>query len=116
MTDPAPPDKPLFTPGPLTTSRTVKEAMLSDLGSRDAAFIQAVREIRSGLLALAGVSQESGWEAVLMQGSGTFSVESVLSSSIPAAAATMRPARSSAPDAPAPPASRPGGPGIARRR
>jgi len=84
MDRPSGKDKPLFTPGPLTTSATVKEAMLSDLGSRDTAFIQAVREIRSGLLALAGVSQESGWEAVLVQGSGTFSVESVLSSSIPA--------------------------------
>ena len=76
-------DKPLFTPGPLTTSKTVKEAMLTDLGSRDSAFIGAVREIREGLLALAGVSQERGWEAVLMQGSGTFCVESVLSSSLP---------------------------------
>lgn len=76
-------DKPLFTPGPLTTSATVKEAMLTDLGSRDTAFIGAVREIREGLLALAGVSQERGWESVLMQGSGTFCVESVLSSSLP---------------------------------
>jgi len=76
-------DKPLFTPGPLTTSATVKEAMLTDLGSRDTAFIGAVREIRERLLALAGVSQECGWEAVLMQGSGTFCVESVLSSSLP---------------------------------
>ncbi|MCH2106427.1 MAG: 2-aminoethylphosphonate--pyruvate transaminase [Planctomycetes bacterium] len=83
MDRPSGKDKPLFTPGPLTTSATVKEAMLSDLGSRDTAFIGAVREIRAGLLLLAGVSQESGWEAVLMQGSGTFSVESVLSSSLP---------------------------------
>ena len=29
----------LFTPGPLTTSATVKAAMLHDYGSRDAAFI-----------------------------------------------------------------------------
>jgi len=83
MDRPSGKDKPLFTPGPLTTSATVKEAMLSDLGSRDTAFIGAVSEIRAGLLQLAGVSQESGWEAVLMQGSGTFSVESVLSSSLP---------------------------------
>jgi len=83
MDRPSGKDKPLFTPGPLTTSATVKEAMLSDLGSRDTAFIGAVREIRSGLLGVAGVSQEGGWEAVLMQGSGTFSVESVLTSSLP---------------------------------
>jgi len=89
MDRPSGKDKPLFTPGPLTTSATVKEAMLSDLGSRDTSFIQAVREIRSELLTLAGVSQESGWEAVLMQGSGTFSVESVLSSSLPSDGALL---------------------------
>lgn len=74
----------LFTPGPLNTSRTVKEAMLRDLGSRDREFIGLVRDIRHQLLALAGVSQASGYEAVLIQGSGTFGVESVLSSVIPA--------------------------------
>ena len=81
--DPLPQDKPLFTPGPLTTSLTVKEAMLRDLGSRDSEFIAAVREVRAKLLEVAGVSQESGYEAILMQGSGTFSVESVLSSVLP---------------------------------
>ncbi len=73
-------DKLLFTPGPLSTSPTVKEAMLHDLGSRDDAFIAVVREIRSELLRLGGVSQEQGYETVLMQGSGTFGVESVISS------------------------------------
>jgi 2-aminoethylphosphonate-pyruvate transaminase len=89
MDRPSGKDKPLFTPGPLTTSATVKEAMLSDLGPRDTAFIEAVREIRAGLLSVAGVSQEGGWEAVLMQGSGTFSVESVLSSSLPSDGALL---------------------------
>ncbi len=78
-------DKRLFTPGPLTTSRTVKEAMLRDLGSRDEEFIALVRSIRRQLLELGGVSQAQGYEAVLMQGSGTFGVESVLSSAIPPA-------------------------------
>lgn len=77
-------DKLLFTPGPLTTSRTVKQAMLRDLGSRDAEFITLVKDIRRRLLALAGVSQEQGYECILMQGSGTYGVESVLSSVIPA--------------------------------
>ena len=54
--------------------------MLHDLGSRDDAFIAVVREIRSELLRLGGVSQEQGYETVLMQGSGTFGVESVISS------------------------------------
>lgn len=70
----------LFTPGPLSTSETVKQAMMEDMGSRDAAFIEAVKEIRSDLLKLAEVSKEEGYECVIMQGSGTFGVESVISS------------------------------------
>ncbi|MCP4642465.1 MAG: 2-aminoethylphosphonate--pyruvate transaminase [bacterium] len=75
-------DKILFTPGPLTTSRTVKQAMLSDLGSRDTAFIGIVREIRDTLVALGGATT-GDYEAVLMQGSGTFAVEAVLTSTTP---------------------------------
>jgi 2-aminoethylphosphonate-pyruvate transaminase len=70
----------LFTPGPLTTSKTVKEAMLEDMGSRDYAFVNAVKEIRNELLKLAHVSQAEGYECVIVQGSGTFGVESVISS------------------------------------
>lgn len=77
------PDKKLFTPGPLTTSRTVKEAMLRDLGSRDTEFITAVKEIREQLLEVASVSKEDGFESIIMQGSGTFGIESVISSVIP---------------------------------
>ena len=76
-------DKLLFTPGPLTTSMSVKEAMLHDYGSRDLFFINLVKEIRESLLTLGQVSKESGYEAVIMQGSGTFGVESVISSVIP---------------------------------
>jgi 2-aminoethylphosphonate-pyruvate transaminase len=76
-------DKPLFTPGPLTTSLSVKQAMLRDLGSRDTEFIETVRHIRSRLLAIAGLSQQAGYECVLMQGSGTFAVEAVISSAMP---------------------------------
>jgi len=76
-------DKLLFTPGPLTTSRTVKQAMLRDLGSRDFEFIRLVRDVRARLLAVAQTSQEHGYEAVLMQGSGTFAVEAMLSSTVP---------------------------------
>jgi len=73
----------LFTPGPLTTSATAKAAMQRDIGSRDADFIELVAGIRSELLHIAGVSREQGYEAVLMQGSGTFGLESVISSVIP---------------------------------
>jgi 2-aminoethylphosphonate-pyruvate transaminase len=76
-------DKPLFTPGPLTTSRSVKEAMLHDLGSRDDEFINIVRRVRDRLLSIAGVSKQAGYECVLMQGCGTYTVESVISSIVP---------------------------------
>jgi len=75
-------DKILFTPGPLTTSPTVKQAMLRDLGSRDYAFIGVVRDIRNRLLDLAQ-TKKGEYECIIMQGSGTFSVEAVISSSIP---------------------------------
>lgn len=73
-------DKLLFTPGPLTTSISVKEAMMQDLGSRDGIFLQVIKEIRETLLQVAGVSKEMGYETVIMQGSGSFGVESVISS------------------------------------
>ena len=73
----------LFTPGPLTTSATVKAAMQRDIGSRDTDFVELVAGIRSELLRIAGVSREQGYEVVLMQGSGTFGLESVISSVIP---------------------------------
>lgn len=75
-------DKALFTPGPLTTSRTVKQAMLRDLGSRDREFIALVRDIRHRLVQLGNVS-EPEYTAVIIQGSGTFGIESVISSVIP---------------------------------
>ncbi len=45
-------DKALFTPGPLTTSQKVKQAMLRDLGSRDTEFIAIVQDVRRRLVAL----------------------------------------------------------------
>ena len=74
-------DKLLFTPGPLTTSETVKAAMLHDAGSRDAGFIETVRSIRRSLLTIGGAT-DGGYECVLMQGSGTFAIEAVISSAI----------------------------------
>jgi len=75
-------DKLLFTPGPLTTSASVKAAMLHDAGSRDAEFLAVVRSIRERLLAIGGVAS-GPFECVLMQGSGTFAIESVISSAVP---------------------------------
>ena len=73
----------LLTPGPLTTSRTVKAAMLADWGSRDIEFRRVVSEIRQGLLALAGA--DDSYECVIMQGSGTFAIEAALGSFCPKA-------------------------------
>jgi len=57
--------------------------MLQDLGSRDVAFTETVRHIRQTLLAIAGVSKgEGNYEVVLMQGSGTFGIESVIGSTV----------------------------------
>ena len=73
----------LFTPGPLTTSLSTKHAMMQDLGSRDTRFLDVIGDIRSELLEMGGVSKPGGFEAVLMQGSGTFAVESVVGSVVP---------------------------------
>lgn len=77
-------DEPLLlTPGPLTTSRTVKEAMLRDWGSRDGAFMAMNRRVRERLVGLAG--GEATHVAVLLQGSGTFGVEAMLGTLVPRA-------------------------------
>jgi 2-aminoethylphosphonate-pyruvate transaminase len=77
-------DKLLFTPGPLTTSGTVKSAMLRDLGSRDNAFLEKIASIRAKLLSIANVSAAAGYTSIIIQGSGTFGIEAVISSAIPA--------------------------------
>jgi 2-aminoethylphosphonate-pyruvate transaminase len=76
-------DKLLFTPGPATTSLSVKQAMLHDAGSWHADFNELVRSVRERLLALAGVSRERGFEVVPMQGSGTFGVEATVTTAVP---------------------------------
>lgn len=75
-------DKLLFTPGPLTTSSAVKQAMLHDVGSRDQYFIDIVQSIRDRLVAIAGDDGQQ-YTTVILQGSGTFSLEAVLSSTVP---------------------------------
>lgn len=72
----------LLTPGPLTTSYAVKEAMLKDWGSWDDDFRAMTREVRTSLLALLGDGADD-FDCVPMQGSGSFSVEAMLASFIP---------------------------------
>lgn len=71
----------LLTPGPLTTTDTVKEKMLFDHCTWDDDYKKITQEIRQDLLELAHVSKDA-YTAILMQGSGTFGVESVLTSVI----------------------------------
>jgi len=71
----------LLTPGPLTTSATVKWAMLRDWGSRDDAFIALNRRIRERVAAIAGGLGTH--VCVPMQGSGTFAIEATLGTLVP---------------------------------
>ena len=71
----------LLTPGPLTTSPTVKEAMLHDYGSRDSHFIAVNRQVRETLLDIVGGRE--GCVCVPLQGSGTFVVEAMLATFLP---------------------------------
>ncbi|AIJ09161.1 MULTISPECIES: 2-aminoethylphosphonate--pyruvate transaminase [Edwardsiella] len=71
----------LLTPGPLTTSRTVKEAMLFDSCTWDDDYnLGVVEQVRRQLTALA--TAEAGYTSVLLQGSGSYAVEAVLGSVI----------------------------------
>lgn len=72
----------LLTPGPLTTSLSVKQAMLHDYGSRDATFIDLNARILERLVGI--VNGEGGYVAVPLQGSGTFVVEAMIGNFVPA--------------------------------
>lgn len=67
----------LLTPGPLTTSLSVKQAMLRDWGSWDGDFNQITADICHYLLTLANAQQTH--VCVPLQGSGTYLVEAVFS-------------------------------------
>jgi 2-aminoethylphosphonate-pyruvate transaminase len=71
----------LLTPGPLTTSRRVKEVMVHDWGSRDATFLAVNSEVLARLPEI--VNGKSDYVTVPMQGSGTFAVEAMLTTFVP---------------------------------
>jgi len=71
----------LLTPGPLTTSQSVKGAMLRDWGSRDAEFLRLNQEVLDWLAQI--VNAAATHVTVPMQGSGTFAVEGMLTSLVP---------------------------------
>ncbi len=71
----------LLTPGPLTTSRKVKQAALHDYGSRDHHLIAINQDMRERLVAI--VHGRDEFVAVPLQGSGTFVVEAMLGTFVP---------------------------------
>lgn len=73
----------LLTPGPLTTSAAVKAEMLFDRCTWDDEYKQITQKIRTQLLELAAVSPAE-YTAVLLQGSGSFGVEAVLTTAMKA--------------------------------
>lgn len=77
------PDNPylLLTPGPLSTTKSVKRVMLRDWCTWDDDYNLIVTDIRRRLVNLA--ASKDGFTAVLMQGSGTFSVEAAITTAVP---------------------------------
>ena len=72
----------LLTPGPLTTTESVKAAMMSDWCTWDKDYNEGIVEvIRKELVNIAS-SRPEEYTAVLMQGSGTFCVEATLGSTV----------------------------------
>ncbi|MEZ5812151.1 MAG: 2-aminoethylphosphonate--pyruvate transaminase [Rhizobiaceae bacterium] len=78
----------LLTPGPLTTALAVKQAMLRDWGSWDGDFRAMTAELRRRLAAMVG-GEKGAYDCVPMQGSGTFVVEAMLGSFLPASSKTL---------------------------
>ncbi len=80
------PDNPylLLTPGPLSTSKGVRAALLRDWCTWDAEYNAVVQGVRSNLVELACVREQdqADYTCALMQGSGTFSVEAVIGSAL----------------------------------
>ena len=79
------PDNPyvLLTPGPLSTAKSVRNAMLRDWCTWDADYNEdIVRNIRRRLVSLATARTEE-YTAVPMQGSGSFAAEACLGSVVP---------------------------------
>lgn len=71
----------LLTPGPLTTTEAVKKEMLFDRCTWDDEYKSITQKIRKELLNIGNVDEDD-YTTVLMQGSGTFAVESVITSTV----------------------------------
>jgi 2-aminoethylphosphonate-pyruvate transaminase len=70
----------LLNPGPVTLSEGVRRSLLNpDLCHRESEFFDLQEELRAGLLAVYGLDPAQ-WTAVLMTGSGTAAVDSMIAS------------------------------------
>ena len=78
------PDNPYFllTPGPLSTSNQVRASLLYDMCTWDKDFTDLTQKVQAELCSLLG-EKASAYTCVLMQGSGTFSVEAAIGSAMP---------------------------------
>jgi 2-aminoethylphosphonate-pyruvate transaminase len=73
----------LLNPGPVTLSERVRRSLLQpDLCHRESEFFDLQDEARSRLLAVYGLNSTE-WTVVLMTGSGTAAVESMMASVVP---------------------------------
>ena len=71
----------LFTPGPLNCSIKIKKKMLLYVGSRDYIFSDTIKNVRKNILKV-GNASEKKYSSILIPGSGTYAIESTLSSLI----------------------------------
>ncbi|MCG8307413.1 MAG: 2-aminoethylphosphonate--pyruvate transaminase [Cytophagales bacterium] len=73
----------LLTPGPLSTSTTVKKKMMRDWCTWDEDYnLNVVEGIRAQLISLA-TNKADEYTSVLLQGSGTFAVEATIGTVVP---------------------------------
>jgi len=71
----------MYTPGPVRTSDTVRQAFLKDLGARDPEIIDMIQQIRQKILAVENFS--SDYDCVIHEGDYITGMESVINSVFP---------------------------------
>ena len=69
----------LLIPGPLTTSSKIKKALTFDYSAREPNFITIIKSVREKILKVSHTNPNT-FTTILLQGSGTYGNESVLSS------------------------------------
>lgn len=72
----------LLTPGPLTTTDSVRAAMDFDYSTWDDDYNAITQRLRAGLVRIAQCDQAT-YTAILLQGSGSYAVEATLQTAIP---------------------------------